>query len=395
MGASQILSVPYALYADSSGTPGTPGPPGNDGVGITSSEIDTTGSLIITYSDGTVINAGTVVSNSSGLCPDGFISVNDQYCIEANEHGSTSWYNAVKFCDSIGGRLCTWGEFYAACEKSADGVLQLNDMTNNWEWLDDGETSNNGGALKVGLNTCENRSNENVSFGEGNFRCCYSRSSTVIDTVFLQETDNQILSISDDTISISNGNSIVLPSSSGTEPSGRYVGELYGGGIVFYVYYDANDGQQHGLIASLDDLDGGIGAQWGLLGTNVPNCESMTNGSVNTMAIMSAGGSNTDAAGLCANYNGGGYTDWYLPSWSELHLLATEDVIIDKILDNDGDTLTNGMNQETLDGFIPGKYWSSSEDHAQNAWYYHFVFGGHSGNSGKTNICRVRAIRAF
>ena len=32
MGTSQLRSVPYALYAESSGTPGPPGPPGSDGL---------------------------------------------------------------------------------------------------------------------------------------------------------------------------------------------------------------------------------------------------------------------------------------------------------------------------------------------------------------------------
>lgn len=38
----------------------------------------------------------------------------------------------------------------------------------------------------------------------------------------------------------------------------HYVGELYGGGIVYFVY----DKGQHGLIASLYDLNGGEEVIW-------------------------------------------------------------------------------------------------------------------------------------
>ncbi len=40
--------------------------------------------------------------------------------------------------------------------------------------------------------------------------------------------------------------------------TGHFVGELYGGGIVFWVSPD----KQHGLIASLHDLDDGSGVAW-------------------------------------------------------------------------------------------------------------------------------------
>jgi hypothetical protein len=169
----------------------------------------------------------------------------------------------------------------------------------------------------------------------------------------------------------------------------HYVGEIWGGGIVFFVYDDG----RHGLIASLFDLDNGNGASWGLYDINVSNCESMTDGATNTAAIIAAGGLGDDAAGLCDTFSAGGYTDWYLPSNRELYLLAKRDLLIDQILDNDGDPLTNGLSQE-FESPTYGRYWSSTERLGNNAWYYYFTFG-HSDMNLKFDPYSVRAIRAF
>ena len=105
--------------------------------------------------------------------------------------------------------------------------------------------------------------------------------------------------------------------SGGSGSSNRYVGELYGGGVVFHV----DETGQHGLIVSLNDLS--TSAQWGLNGTDVANCESTTDGASNTAAIVAAGCLSTDAAGLCDAYSAGGFTDWYLPAIFELTLFES------------------------------------------------------------------------
>lgn len=173
--------------------------------------------------------------------------------------------------------------------------------------------------------------------------------------------------------------------------STHYVGKLYGGGIVFYV--DQTGG--HGLIASLDDLDGGSGAAW----SNIINIEigasaqSMTDGASNTTAITGQAGHTSSAAKLCEDYAGGSFTDWYLPSNRELYLLASQDILIDQILDNDGDPSTNGFSQEYISPTY-GRYWSSTEHHSLSAWSYYF-YNGYSSNYYKNYAYRVRAVRAF
>ncbi len=170
---------------------------------------------------------------------------------------------------------------------------------------------------------------------------------------------------------------------------GHYIGELFGGGIVYYVY----DNGAHGLIASLDDLDGGSGVEWGLYGTDVANCKNMTDGASNTAAIIAASPAAGTAAVLCNDYTGGSFTDWYLPSNRELYLLCSQDILIDQILDNDGNGTTNGFAQENIAPTY-GSYWSSTENSDNTAWVYYFA-NGYSIGSNKNYACRVRAVRAF
>lgn len=172
---------------------------------------------------------------------------------------------------------------------------------------------------------------------------------------------------------------------------GHYIGELFGGGIVFWVSPD----RAHGLVTSLSDLDGGSGVAWsnvtgGSIGTAAQN---MTNGAGNTVAVQAQAGHVNSAAKLCATHNGGGFTDWYLPSNREFHLLAAQDVLIDQIFDNDNNSATNGFVQD----YLPpnhGKYWTSTEALSTHAWFYRFDWGTTDGGN-KGDSFRVRAIRAF
>lgn len=197
-------------------------------------------------------------------------------------------------------------------------------------------------------------------------------------------TDEQQLSISNDTISITNGGFVTIPNH-----IGHYSGEIYGGGIVFWVTPDG----QHGLVASLIDLDNDSGTQWGLYNTLVPNCSSSTDGLSNTSSIVSAGCLTSDAAGLCVAYTGGGFSDWYLPSYRELALLAFQDILIDYILDNDNNTNTIGLSQEFIIPFY-GHYWSSTQANSGSSLSYAFNAGS-SSNQPKTNSYKVRAVRKF
>jgi len=166
----------------------------------------------------------------------------------------------------------------------------------------------------------------------------------------------------------------------------HYVGEIYLGGIIFFVDHTG----EHGLIASLCDLDGGNGVTY----SDVVDQEigeaarSATDGVANTNAMI-AQQKSTSAAQLCRNLG----PEWYLPSNREVYLLFQQEILIDRILDNDGDPDTHGLVQE-YDKPTRGRYWSSTEEGPKEAW-------GHKSSSGdtshlpKTRTQRVRAIRAF
>ena len=154
----------------------------------------------------------------------------------------------------------------------------------------------------------------------------------------------------------------------------HYIGEYYGGGIVFYV---TNNGQ-HGLIADSLDLQTGINSeQWAINDTTTFNAHLAGNGggSLNTERIIVKQGAGNYAAQLCANYTGGGYGDWFLPSGNELGLLYNQ--------------------QQVIGGFsASSSYWSSTETGATTAASVNFTTGVNS-NAPKSTANNVRAIRTF
>lgn len=82
-----------------------------------------------------------------------------------------------------------------------------------------------------------------------------------------------------------------------------------------------------------------------------------------------------DVKRMCAEYRGGGYSDWYLPTKEELNWIYVNLRKTGKIA---GDTL----------------YWSSSSSSDDDAWLQDFKEGGR-GNPSKNYAGSVRAVRAF
>ncbi len=176
---------------------------------------------------------------------------------------------------------------------------------------------------------------------------------------------------------------------SGSSSSKHYIGELYGGGIIFWISPDGD----HGLIASLKDIDDGTGVIWSDAADVIgETAESMTDGVSNTEAIISQSGHTTSAAKLCKEYSSDGYSGWYLPSDREFVLLAAVDYMIDDVFDNDDNDATGGFIQEYDDLF--GRYWTSTETPSGKAWIFSFPENLMK-SAGKTSPYRVRAIRSF
>jgi hypothetical protein len=172
-----------------------------------------------------------------------------------------------------------------------------------------------------------------------------------------------------------------------TVPSStHYVGELYGGGIVYWVDHTG----EHGLIASLDDLDNGSLELWSnITDTEIgAGAQSYYDGLSNTAAIIAQSGHTSSAAKLCDEYSNDGFSDWYLPSNQELRYMESSSLIIYKVLDNDGNQNTNGLYP------YPNYYWSSTEYAATQAYQLR-LNNSTMISFSKNSSQKVRAVRAF
>ncbi|MCX6268723.1 MAG: DUF1566 domain-containing protein [Bacteroidetes bacterium] len=161
----------------------------------------------------------------------------------------------------------------------------------------------------------------------------------------------------------------------------HYIGELFGGGIVFWI---DNTGQ-HGLIVSLVDLSL---AQWSAT-VSITNAVSTWNGVGNSALILGI----SPAAQWChgylnsVNYNTGTYSDWYLPAIDELSLIYHVRYILNKNIES-APAPRNMLSSQTA-------YWSSTEDFDYNyAWYYD-LYSGYASPIYKDGVVLVRAVRAF
>jgi hypothetical protein len=174
-------------------------------------------------------------------------------------------------------------------------------------------------------------------------------------------------------------------------PTGGYthsIGEQFGGGVIFYLWKDAQ-GTEHGLIVDLTDLTSENNpVSW----SNITNSEiglsaqSLWDGITNSNAIVSQPGHINSAAALCLNSTNGGQNDWYLPSMQELNLLWNNYYHVSKTFSQ-----INGANQLKLE------YLSSTEfGNGSSSPVFKFRFySGFGDLINKLSTGAVRAIRAF
>ncbi|MSO59593.1 MAG: DUF1566 domain-containing protein, partial [Ilumatobacteraceae bacterium] len=153
-------------------------------------------------------------------------------------------------------------------------------------------------------------------------------------------------------------------------------------------------------------------AQWGCYGTDVMTPVQRTasleigTGKANTKIITNKNCTGTDgspsAASIAKTYNGGGKTDWFLPSRKELDALCNEffkgrtgskQSQYNCMGSGDNRPVT-GISGSTSWSLASGAHWSSSEVVAFVAWFQFFSIGAQS-DAYKTDSFYVSPVRAF
>ena len=170
------------------------------------------------------------------------------------------------------------------------------------------------------------------------------------------------------------------------------VGNTYGGGKVAYILgpldigYDAS--QKHGIIVSgylstnmvvwgnkleLTGASGGAGIYNQDYGTwDYPPADLET-GMNNTNLIISSEGAGTNyPASIARSYSGGGYTNWYLPSASQMNAMKAN-------------LSPSGVNY----------VWTSTEDGAYDAFTWNIINGGYQTQQKDFAIAKFLAARSF
>ena len=130
------------------------------------------GTLLSLVFDGTDFQVMNGPVHARRNCPDDMQAVTESYCIDRNEQAVLNFYDAAMACGVQGRRLCSWGEFHAACEDRV--ALGLNGMVNNWEWTNSSADSNFN-VRTAGLNDCQANQRINGLSNTRNFRCCLTR----------------------------------------------------------------------------------------------------------------------------------------------------------------------------------------------------------------------------
>lgn len=105
-------------------------------------------------------------------CPTGMVAVNDQYCVDILESDTTDFFTAGRSCVGQDKRLCTWGEWYGACQLGA--TIGMLNTTGNWEWTDD--SANEDQCVRiVGYTSCSQSGTWGAYNTPQYYRCCYTR----------------------------------------------------------------------------------------------------------------------------------------------------------------------------------------------------------------------------
>ena len=347
MGTSQLMSVPYALYAKTSGNGAGPqGPAGIDGTNGTNGTdgIDgVDGAVGATGAQGPIGNDGAVGATG----PQGPIG-NDGAIGATGPQGPIGNNGAIGATGAAGtnGIDGAVGATGAAGTNGIDGAVGATGPQ--------GPIGNNGA---VGATGPQGPIGNDGAVGIGGVTSAGTGISvTGAGTV---------------------GSPYVV---STTSACGLSIGDTYQGGIIFYL----DPSGCHGLISAPSDQSTGI--QWwnGSYTDTYASGSGLFDGDGNCYRIRASQGNcvSCNAAELCLDLTLNSQSDWYLPSKYELNLMY----------ENIGQG--NALGLGNVGGFANNYYWSSTEYDNNFAWLQ-FFSNGYQNYFNKGSNFYVRAVRAF
>ncbi len=149
------------------------------------------------------------------------------------------------------------------------------------------------------------------------------------------------------------------------------------GGFIFYDKGSFSNGWRY-LEAAPSDINATAGSPWGCSGTSITGAAgtAIGSGKANTLSIINGCITTNIAARLCNQFSINGYSDWFLPSNSEL------------------DQMYQNLRVNGLGAFLGANYWSSTQLSGTTANTENFASGVFS-TAAKTSVLRVRPIRMF
>jgi hypothetical protein len=356
-GTSQLMSVPFALYAKTSGNGAGPigpqGPAGNDGATGPTGQQGLAGNDGATGPQGLAGNDGATgltgpVGPAGSLGPQGIPGVDGVGIAQ-----TLSFTSPNLVLSDNGGSIDLTGLINDADSDNSNEIQNLSQV------LIEGNTA--GSQLK---NVTDPTDAQDAT------------TKAYVDTLIAANVVNA--AILNDLIAALEARIVALEQSQ-LQPA--TVGDFRAGGVVFWV--DPAD-NTHGLVCALSD--DATSVAWGCTSTdliNVPNVTSFPPSGLG--AEIGDGESNTNnilnncpsaLAALAARSIG---LEWFLPSVKELNQMYIHKTTL-----------------EDAAGFIAfsNSYWSSTEDHNDSAWLQDFG-NGNQASFDKSLTISVRAVRAF
>jgi len=416
-GTSQLMSVPFALYAKTSGS-STPGPAGKDGVdgidGINGTD-GLQGPIGLTGATGPQGAVGaTGEQGADGVVgatgPQGDAGADGVGIAQTLSQSG----NDITLSDGGGTVIITDTD----TQLDAAGVTALG-FTSGAHTVDTDTHIDAAGIIGLGFTSGAHTVDTDTQLDEAGVDAFvenngYLTSFTEVDGSITNEIELPTTANSGD-MNYWDGNAWVIipatdnegatlqmisgvPTWTGGTPPPATIGDFRGGGVVFWV--DPNDNTK-GLVCAVSDQSSS--AVWGCHGSEITGADgtAIGTGAQNTMDID--GGCTTlgTAANICANLSLNGHSDWFLPSIDELaEMYSNSNTINAASIANGGTSFTAIPDFFTAPN--SNKYWSSTEDNTTDAFYIQFGLLSGFGNDeaevkkiSKITNLSVRAIRAL